>query len=127
MRFGGDLCRLIVQRSIPSLVGGVTILQGAEVGFAERLAEHIGSVATLEKVGASVHGARYTYKLGFDSRQSAGEKVILKEVWADCILIQSLETSKSQEIPIERIELAPQAKTPAVPASGLNAILRRGF
>ncbi|HTY60156.1 MAG TPA: hypothetical protein VMF59_15145 [Bacteroidota bacterium] len=97
------------------------------MGFAERLSEFIGKEATLEKVGASVHGARYTYRLGFAPGRSSGERVILREVWPDCILIQSIETSKSQEIPIERIELAPQAKTPAVPASGLNAILRRGF
>ena len=97
------------------------------MGFAERLSEFIGKEATLEKVGASVHGARYTYKLGFATARSTGERVILKEVWSDCILIQSIETSKSQEIPIERIVLAPQAKAPGDTVSGLTSLLRRGF
>ena len=97
------------------------------MGFAERLAGYIGKEGTLEKVGASVHGARYKYLLGFTSARSAGERVILKEVWTDCVLIQSIETSKSQEIPIERIELAPQGRAPVDIAPGLIAKLPRGL
>jgi hypothetical protein len=75
------------------------------VGFVEHLREFVGREATLEKAQASLHGAHYTYLLEFTSAKTNGERVLLKEVWTDCVLVENLKTRERLEIPIERIKL----------------------
>lgn len=75
------------------------------MSFVEHLQKLVGKEARLEKVQASIHGAHYAYLLEFSPNHARGEKVMLKEVWADCVLIEYIETKELLEIPIERIEL----------------------
>ena len=75
------------------------------MGFLEHLQQYLGKEAILEKVQASVHGTRYTCVLEFTPGRSRGERVILREVWRDCILIEFVETHERREIPIDRVEL----------------------
>jgi hypothetical protein len=75
------------------------------MGFVERLREFVGREARLEKVQVSKHGARYTYLLEFTPGYSMGEAVILRDVWAEGVLIEYVETKKQREIPIDRIQL----------------------
>jgi hypothetical protein len=65
----------------------------------------VGREGKLEKVQASKHGARYTYLLEFTPGYSVGETVILRDVWAEGVLIEYVETKKEREIPLERIQL----------------------
>jgi hypothetical protein len=75
------------------------------MGFVEHLREFVGREGKLEKLQVSKHGARYTYLLEFTPGYSMGEKVILKDVWAEGVLIEYVETKKQREIPLERIQL----------------------
>ena len=75
------------------------------MGFVEHLREFVGREGKLEKVQVSKHGARYTYLLEFSLGYPVGETVILKEVWADCVLIEYVETKRQREIPIDRVQL----------------------
>ena len=75
------------------------------MGFVEHLREFVGREARLETLQASVHGAHYTYLLEFTPGSSRGERVRLKEVWTDCVLIEYIGTKEQKEIPVERIQL----------------------
>jgi hypothetical protein len=75
------------------------------MGFVEHLREFVGREARLEKVQVSKHGARYTYLLEFTPGYPGGELVILRDVWAEGVLIEYVETKKQRELPLERIQL----------------------
>ena len=75
------------------------------MSFVDHLQKLVGKEARLEKVEASIHGAHYAYLLEFTPNYPGGEKVILKEVWGDCVLVEYVETKGRLEIPIERIKL----------------------
>jgi hypothetical protein len=75
------------------------------MGFVEHLREFVGREAKLERLQVSKHGARYTYLLEFTPGYSGGEPVILKDVWAEGVLIEYVETKRQREIPLERIQL----------------------
>jgi hypothetical protein len=76
------------------------------LSFEEHLQKLVGKKARLEKVQTSVrHGADYAYLIEFTPGHPRGERVILKEVWTDCVLIEYVETKEQREILIERIHL----------------------
>jgi hypothetical protein len=75
------------------------------MGFVEHLREFVGKEAKLDKLQGSMHGARYTYILEFTPGYPKGETVILKDVWAEGVLIEYIETKKQREIPLDRIQL----------------------
>jgi hypothetical protein len=59
----------------------------------------------LEKIQASIDASHYKYLLEFAPGYSRGERVILKEVRPESVLIEYVETKEQKEIPVEQIQL----------------------
>jgi hypothetical protein len=76
------------------------------MGFVKHLRKFMWREGRLEKVHASIDGTYYKYLLEFTPGYPRGERVILKEVRANSVLIEYVETKEQKEILVEQIQLA---------------------